>query len=183
MFFCPLAPIFRLGIHEKSIQSGFSPARRVIIMSYIKVWIHLIWSTKNRSAIITKDIKYKLYDHIRENAKKKDIYIDHIDGSIDHIHILISLRGDQNISNIVRLIKGESSRWINSNRIINSKFVWQKEYMALSVSEGVLKRVRNYIRNQESHHRIKSFNDEYASLIKKHGFNKFEAKANNFRDH
>jgi REP element-mobilizing transposase RayT len=142
------------------------------------MWVHLIWSTKNKSAIINSELKFKLYDHIRDNAKKKDIYIDHINGTRDHIHILVSLKGDQNISNVVRLIKGESSRWVNANKLLNSKFGWQIEFMALSVSESVLPRVRKYIRNQENHHRTKSFNEEYDIFIKKYGFNNFKAEAN-----
>jgi len=88
------------------------------------------------------------------------------------------LKGDQNISNVVRLIKGESSRWVNANKLLNSKFGWQIEFMALSVSESVLPRVRKYIRNQENHHRTKSFNEEYDIFIKKYGFNNFKAEAN-----
>ena len=145
-------------------------------MSYIKLWIHIIWATKNRRAIIKKDLKYQLYDHIRDNAKKKNIYIDHINGTEDHIHLLISLKGEQCLSKVVLLLKGESSYWVNANNLSKTKFEWQNEFMALSVSEGVLARLRKYIRNQEAHHKIKLSKNEFDTLIEKHGFTKFWAK-------
>jgi putative transposase len=61
--------------------------------SYIKIWIHLIWSVKNRNKIIHRELKYKLYDHIKTNAKDKNIYLDHINGTENHVHLLISLKG------------------------------------------------------------------------------------------
>jgi REP element-mobilizing transposase RayT len=147
-------------------------------MSYIKIWVHVIWATKYRCAIITSDLKYQLYDHIRNNANRKGIHVDYINGIEDHIHLLISLKGEQCISKVVFLLKGESSHWVNTNSLSKTKFEWQNEYMALSVSEGVLPRLRKYIRDQETHHKIKSFKEEYDIFIRKYGFNIFRAKAN-----
>ena len=142
--------------------------------SLIKIWIHFIWSTKNREKLINKDLKYKLYDHIRENAKTKNIHIDHINGVEDHIHVLISMKGEQSASKIALLLKGESSHWVNSNKFKTTKFEWQNEFIAISVSESILPKIRDYICNQEEHHRSKSFKDEYDQFIKKYGFDKFE---------
>ena len=139
-------------------------------MSFYKLWIHLIWSTKNRKKLINKDFKIKLFNHIRENAKSKDIYIDHINGIEDHVHLLISLRPNQNISKVVQLIKGESSYWINKNKLIGTKFEWQEEYIALSVSESLVPKLREYIRKQENHHNKKSFKEEFEIFIEKYGF-------------
>lgn len=139
-------------------------------MSFYKLWIHLIWSTKNRKKLIDKDLKIKLFNHIRENAKSKDIYIDHINGIEDHVHLLISLRPDQNISKVVQLIKGESSYWINKNKLIGTKSEWQEEYIALSVSESLVPILREYIRKQENHHNKKSFKEEFDIFIEKYGF-------------
>ena len=71
------------------------------------------------------------------------------------------------------LLKGESSFWINRNKIFNKKFEWQEEYCGVSVSESVVNKVRDYIKNQEEHHRKKSFQEEYNEFMNKHGFNKF----------
>ena len=124
--------------------------------SYVKIWIHFIWATKYRQNLIDEELKYKLYNHIRANAKEKGIYIDHINGTENYIHILVSLKGEQSVSKVAFLIKGESSHWVNTNRLINEKFEWQNEFMALSISESLVPRLRNYIRNQKAHHNKKS---------------------------
>ncbi len=67
------------------------------------------------------------------------------------------------------LIKGESSHWINKNNLTKRKFEWQTEYMGVSVSESVVDKVREYIRNQSEHHRIKTFSEEYDEFMKKYG--------------
>jgi len=112
-----------------------------------------------------------MWQHIIENARNKGIYIDFINGYTDHCHCLISLGSDQNISKIMQLIKGESANWFNKQGFIDEKFQWQEEYFAVSVSKSVLNKVRNYIKNQETHHQKKTFQDEYLELIEKFGFN------------
>jgi putative transposase len=141
-------------------------------MPFVKVWIHLIWSTKDRKKIISKELKYELYDHIRENAQRKNIYLDFINGTEDHIHLLISIKADQSLSKITQLIKGESSFWINQNKLTAYKFEWQDEYIAVSVSESIIPRVREYIKNQEEHHRKKSFHEEIELFLEKYNFKK-----------
>ena len=142
-------------------------------MPYIRIWIHLIWSTKNRERLITQELKTKLLAHIRENAKSKNIYIDFINCEPEHVHATISLGSDQTISKAAQLIKGESSNWINKNKFITGHFEWQDEYIAVSVSESQIDKVRDYIKNQEEHHRKKSFAEEYDEFIKKYGFTKY----------
>jgi putative transposase len=78
-------------------------------MPYTKIWIHIIWTTKNREKIISKKIKVDLLDHIRKNARSKDIFIDMLNCTQEHIHLLISLGREQTISKTVMLLKGESS--------------------------------------------------------------------------
>jgi REP element-mobilizing transposase RayT len=73
----------------------------------------------------------------------------------------------------MQLIKGESAFWFNNQKFIIEKFQWQTEYFAVSVSESVIEKVRNYIRNQEAHHNKKTFQDEHDELIEKFGFQKF----------
>lgn len=140
-------------------------------MSWASIWIHLVFSTKNREPYLhTKEIRTKVFKHIKENAKEKNIWIDTINGYRDHAHCLISLNKDQNISKVVQLIKGESSNWINNNKITNNKFIWQDDYWAVSISESHLKDVRSYILNQEEHHKKDSFAEEVDKLMKKYGW-------------
>jgi putative transposase len=143
-------------------------------MPFVKVYIHFVWSTKNRRPFLnTKEIRTKVWNHIRDNAKEKGIFIDFINGYSDHCHCLISLGLDQTIQKVMQLIKGESSFWINKNGLLDEKFEWQDEYFAVSVSESMIEKVRKYIANQEEHHKKKTFQDEYEELIVKYGFERF----------
>ena len=141
-------------------------------MPFVKIWVHLIFSTKNRKKLITPEIKPELLNHIRENADSKKIYVDFINCVSDHMHMLISLKGEQSISKVAQLIKGESSRWINKNSLTPGNFEWQEEYIAISVSESNVPKVRDYIKNQEAHHKKKTFAEEYKELMEKVGFKK-----------
>jgi putative transposase len=142
-------------------------------MGYLKIWVHLVWTTKNRKPILNQKVRRKIFDHIRENAGKKGINTDFINGHLEHVHCLISLGSGQNIDKILMLLKGESSYWINRNNIFPGKFEWQDEYFAVSVSESAITRVREYIKNQENHHKKRSFNDEYEEFIRKYKFDAF----------
>ena len=139
-------------------------------MPYTKLYIHLVWATKDRLPLLDKKFRPELFTHIKENAKSKSIFIDTIGGHNEHIHILISLDPAQTISNILNLIKGESSHWLNISKIIKGKFEWQDEYFAVSVSPSAIEKVRDYIRNQEEHHKKKTFAQEYEEFIKVCGF-------------
>ena len=148
---------------------GFSPQQSKR-MAYIRIWIHCVWGTKNRVTYFTPDNKMLIIDHIRENAVKKEIYIDFINIHKEHAHCLISLNAGQTIDKIMQLIKGESSCWMNKNHIVHGKFEWADEYFAVSVSESQVNTVREYIKNQEQHHAIKTWEQEYNEFIEKFGF-------------
>jgi len=119
-------------------------------------------------------MRQKVWNHIKENAIKKRIHIDYINGYSDHCHCLVSLGTDQTIEKIMQLIKGESSFWINQQKLTKEKFQWQSEYFAVSVSESMVDRVRNYIKNQETHHSKKTFQEEYDEFILKYNFEKLD---------
>ncbi|MCC7307589.1 MAG: IS200/IS605 family transposase [Acidobacteria bacterium] len=142
-------------------------------MPWVRVWLHFVWSTKNRHPYLTDEIRSKVLAHIRENARVKGIYIDFINGWVDHVHCLISLGTDQTIEKIIQLIKGESSFWINKNKLTKTKFEWQDEYFVVSVNEGSLDGVRKYIAKQEEHHKGISFDEEFESFLARAGFQKF----------
>ncbi|MBL1215040.1 MAG: IS200/IS605 family transposase [Ignavibacteriae bacterium] len=143
-------------------------------MPYIAIWIHAVWATKSRERIISKEIKPKLLAHMKENAKSKKIYINEMNCEPEHVHALISLSADQSISEVMQLIKGESSYWINQNKLTKVKFGWQDEYFAVSVSKSQIASVKKYIRNQEEHHRRKSYTEECEEFISKYGFDKYK---------
>ncbi len=121
-------------------------------MSYVDINVHVVWGTKNRTPFLDKQLRFNLYRHLKCYSDTKDIYLDHVNGYTDHIHCLINLKYNQNISFVVKLLKGESSSWINQQGLTNEQFRWAKGYYAASVSKNDLPKVRKYIRNQEEHH-------------------------------
>ncbi|MGH2553187.1 MAG: IS200/IS605 family transposase [Chitinophagaceae bacterium] len=139
-------------------------------MPFIKVWLHVVWSTKNRFPFLTKEIRQIVFEHIRQNATTKGIFLDCVNGYQDHIHCLVSLSSDQTISKLMQLIKGESSFWINKQNLCSEKFEWQEEYFAVSVSQSKIADVRAYIYNQEQHHEKKTFQQEYDEFIRNYEF-------------
>lgn len=139
-------------------------------MSFVKIWVHLVFATKNREPLLKKEFRYDIYKHISENCLEKEIFLQAINGHIDHIHCLISLGKDQSIAKISQLIKGESSFWINKNNFVEGKFSWQDDYFAVSVSESQLEAVTNYIKNQEQHHAKKTFAEEADEFMTKYGW-------------
>ena len=144
-------------------------------MPFVKVYIHFVWSTKNRVPYLNSpELRKKVWQHIRENAKEKNIFIDFINGYADHCHCLISLGVDQTIQKVMQLIKGESSFWINKQSLTKQKFEWQDEYFAVSVSESIVDKLRKYIKNQELHHHHKTFQQEYDEFISKYNFQKYK---------
>ncbi|MBD1385773.1 IS200/IS605 family transposase [Mucilaginibacter rigui] len=139
-------------------------------MSFVKIWVHLVFSTKNRQPWMNKELRYKMHQHIIENCKKKEIFLQAINGYTDHIHCLISLGKDQSISKIVQLIKGESSFWVNKQRFLDETFGWQDDYFAVSVSESQVETVIGYIKNQEKHHAKKTFAEEADEFTNVYGW-------------
>ncbi|MDD4756234.1 MAG: IS200/IS605 family transposase [Prolixibacteraceae bacterium] len=143
-------------------------------MSYIKIWIHCVWSTKNRRFFITKSIRPFLLSHIRDYARKKSVTLDYINAHRNHVHALVKLDKEQNIAEIMRLIKGESSVWMNRSKLMKTRFEWQDDYFATSVSNSHVDRVRRYIKNQDEHHRKLTWDEEVDLFLKRYGFERMK---------
>ena len=141
-------------------------------MPFISAWFHLVWATRNRLPFLIPEIRKHVFDHIKSNAIEKEIFIACANGHKDHMHCPVSLACDQSISEIVQLIKGESSYWINKEKLIKRHFAWQDGYFAVSVSFSQLKNVRNYINNQETHHNKITWDQEYDEFVGKYKFQK-----------
>ena len=140
-------------------------------MSWVRIWIHLVFSTKNRQPLlINEETRNKVFQHIKTNAENKNIWLEEVNGYRDHLHCLISLGRDQTMSKLAQLIKGESSNWINKEKLTKTKFAWQDDYWAVSVSESHLLRVKKYIQQQVEHHKRKSFTEEVDDFMQKYGW-------------
>ena len=122
--------------------------------------------------MISDDLPGNAFDHIRDNALLKGIYLERINGHINHVHCLVWLKPEQTIDNIANLLKGESAYWFNQMAGVTQKIQWQENYFAVSVSLSMIDVVRAYIDNQEMHHAKKTFEQEYAELMKQYLFTK-----------
>lgn len=135
-------------------------------MPFTKVYIHFVWSTKNRFPFLNSlDLRKQVWNHIKENATSKGIFIDFVSGYEDHCHCLVSLGINQTIQKTVMLIKGESSFWINKNQLTKEKFEWQDEYFAVSVSESKIDAVRNISKIRKNIIRRSLFKKNMMSLF------------------
>lgn len=139
-------------------------------MAHVSVWLHVVWATKNRECILLAGKRVVICQHIKQNALEKGFYIDIVNGYLDHLHCLMPLRSDWSVAKQMQMIKGEAAHWVNKNNILENKLEWADEYFAASVSMDKLDIVRNYIRNQEEHHRTSSFEAEYVYFLKTFGF-------------
>lgn len=135
--------------------------------TFTQIYIHIVFAVKHRQRLIQKNWREELYKYICgiASGKKQKVYA--IGGVSDHIHILISIKPDIAISNLVKDIKANSSKWINDKHFTDGKFQWQEGFGAFSCSESALEKVIAYINNQERHHSKRKFRDEYIELLKK----------------
>jgi REP element-mobilizing transposase RayT len=134
-----------------------------------KIWIHAIWSTKERTPVIASAIEKKVHKFISDQLREQGCPVRIINGMPDHIHCLFLLNPQKSIADVVKQIKGSSSHYINQNHLTLEKFAWQTGYAAYSVSESVVKKVFDYINNQKHHHKKKSFLKDYEGFVKLYG--------------
>ena len=139
-------------------------------MSHIKIWIHAVWSTKNRQPVLKPPVLLQVCSHILINSKGKDIFVDTINGYDEHIHVLMLLKYDNSIARQMQLLIGESAYWANKHNIIKGGLNWADKYFATSVSSDKLEIVRAYINGQQQHHRNISFSEEYSHFLQKLGY-------------
>ncbi len=137
--------------------------------SISKIWIHVIFSTKDREPLIKESFESELHQHIFNNfVNENNCYVKIINGIQDHLHILFLLNPNHSIKDVIHNIKGESSHWVNQNNFLKNKFAWQIGYGAFSVSESNVENVEKYIRNQKEHHRTTSYVKEYETFLLKY---------------
>jgi putative transposase len=140
-------------------------------MSYVSAYFHCVFSTKERRPQITPDLRERLWPFLGGIARANKIKAVEIGGTDDHVHLLLSLPATLPISKAMQLIKGGSSKWVHATFSGHRLFEWQEEYGAFTVSVSQLDKTIAYIRDQESHHRKVTFQDEFLTLLKKHDIN------------
>ena len=129
---------------------------------------HIIFSTKNREPVIMPDFAPRLYQYIGGIAHNTGNTLMAAGGMPDHIHLLVSLGRESCMADVVRDIKSNSSRWIHETVANLRGFAWQSGYGAFAVSYSSLVQVRQYIADQQEHHRVRTFQEEFRAFLKRH---------------
>jgi len=127
--------------------------------------VHLIFSTKGRQPLITPEIRNDLFAYLGGIVREMQGVALIINGTADHVHMLIRIRPVQAVAAIVRVVKTNSSRWVREKWKL--RFAWQTGYGAFSVSESNVPAVSGYIATQEEHHRKRTLQEEYVAFLKK----------------
>lgn len=133
--------------------------------TYCQIYIHLVFAVKFRQALITSDIRDEVEKYISgiiRNEKQKLLAIYCMP---DHCHVFVSMTPDKAIADLVRIMKSNSSKWMNEKKFHQSRFEWQNGYGAFSYSQSQIGNVVNYILNQETHHVKATFRSEYVTLL------------------
>ncbi len=136
--------------------------------SYTCLYYHVIFSTKQRRALITPDLRERLYAYIGGIVAHEKGRLMSAGGADDHLHLLLSLRAQTALSDMLRLLKTNSSKWVHETFADRRDFGWQDGYSAFSVSYSNIQHVQEYIARQEQHHRRVSFQEELLEFLQRH---------------
>ena len=134
--------------------------------TYTQLYFHIVFAVKGRSNYISEQWKDELYKYISGIIANKDQKLMIVNGMPNHIHLLIGTKPNCNLSDLIRDIKANSSKWMNEKKFTNFHFEWQTGFGAFTVSQSVVPNVIEYIKNQEEHHRKKTFKEEYVEFLK-----------------
>ena len=136
--------------------------------TFTKLIYHVVFSTKYRRKLIFGSFGERLYEYIGGVIRAQNGHLIEIGGVEDHVHLLVNLPPTKSISDTIREIKANASKWSNELPDTTYRFEWQKGYGAFTVSYSQVDSVRHYIQNQREHHRIKTFEEEYTVFLEKH---------------
>lgn len=135
--------------------------------TYSQIYIQIVFAVYGRENLIKREWKDELYKYITGIVKNHNQKLLAINGVSDHIHILLNIKPNIALSDLVRDIKANSSRFVNEKKFVKGKFNWQEGFGAFSYSISQLDDVIRYIQNQEEHHEQMSFKDEYLKYLKR----------------
>ena len=133
--------------------------------SFNKVYIHAVWSTKHRRRILSQKFEARLHAFIIQQFESMGCTVQAINNVEDHMHVLFHLSRDVALSEVIKQVKGASSRLINTEHWTSNRFQWQVGYSAFSVNYNELQGIKQYIRRQKVHHATKSFRDVYEEIM------------------
>ncbi|MEX0648377.1 MAG: IS200/IS605 family transposase [Balneolaceae bacterium] len=137
--------------------------------TFYQVYIHYIFSTKNRKPLIRPEFEKRLWSYISGIGNEQGYPVLAIGGMADHLHILVSLSPTVSFSKTIQSLKGSSSKWMNDNFYEDSRqFKWQSGYGAFSIGRSGLTSTKKYIHNQKKHHHNRTYEEEFLGFLKKY---------------
>ncbi len=136
--------------------------------TYLSLHYHLVFSTKNREAIITPEWRTRLHEYLGGTIRGLGGFPEGVGGVADHVHLLVGLKATHCLAEVMRELKKASSVWVHE-QIGMGAFAWQEGYAAFTVSATARDGVKHYIVRQEEHHRVKSFREELVEMLDKAG--------------
>jgi putative transposase len=137
--------------------------------SYRQIYYHIVFGTDNGGKVLLQENRRDLFAYMMGIMKSRNCHLYRINGMEDHIHILCDLHPSVALANLVRDIKASSSLWIKAQPFFSEFVGWADGYGAFTCSNSDKDRVIAYIKNQQEHHKTKSFLDEYRELLNEHG--------------
>lgn len=135
--------------------------------TFTQIHIQCVFAVKYRDAVIDTAWKERLHKYIIAIVNNNGHKVLAINSMPDHLHLFFGMRPKQSLADLMRLVKGDSSEWINKEKLVRGKFRWQEGYGAFSYSKSHTDAVVKYILNQEVHHRKKTFLEEYREMLEK----------------
>jgi putative transposase len=135
--------------------------------TYHQVYIQAVFAVKYRDAVIEKEWKSELLSVIGNLINETGCKTIIVNGTEDHVHCFLGLKPTISISELMKIVKGRSSKYINDHNLTKSRFEWQEGYGVFSYSQSHIDAVYKYIENQEKHHKTQNFKDEYLSFLDK----------------
>ena len=136
--------------------------------SYSCCLVHYVFSTKGRRKLIPRDVRDRLWPYIGGIARTNDMTARAVGGTDDHIHVLVSLPATMSIAKAAQLLKGGSSKWVHDSFPSMTSFAWQEGYGAFTIGRSGMDATIAYIRNQEEHHRTRTFEEEFTAFLEKY---------------
>jgi putative transposase len=137
--------------------------------SLSKLYVHLIFSTKHREALLAASIRGPMHAYLATVMKNQDCPALRIGGASDHVHVLVRLSKNLALAEVVEKVKTSSSRWVKTQDRSLQSFHWQDGYGGFSVSAAEVDSVAAYIEGQEEHHRVVTFQEEYLKFLAEYG--------------
>lgn len=136
--------------------------------TYTQLYVQLVFAVKGRENIVSANIHDRVEKYITGIIQNKKHKLLAIYCMPDHLHIFLSMKPDMAISDLVRIVKSESTKFINDHQLVSGKFSWQEGFGAFSYSESQIDTVVNYVLHQSEHHKQKSFKEEYVTFLKRY---------------